>query len=50
VAAWWMGDDELARSIWHELDTRDDLPPAYREHVRHNLLRFGETSDGTMTQ
>lgn len=50
VAAWWMGDDELARSIWFDLDARDDLPPDYRDHVRQNLLRFGHSSTGTATQ
>jgi glycosyltransferase involved in cell wall biosynthesis len=50
VAAWWMGDDVLARSIWLELDARDDLPPAYRDHVRDNLTRFGELSDETATR
>jgi hypothetical protein len=45
-----MGDDVLARSIWLELDARDDLPLAYRDHVRDNLTRFGELSDETVTR
>ncbi len=45
VAAWWMGDDELARAIWRELDSRDDLAPAYHDHVRENLARFGDSSN-----
>ena len=40
VAAWWLGDDELARRNWRELEARDDLPPVYREHVLANLERF----------
>ena len=46
VAAWWMGDDELALSIWRDLANRHDLSSEYRGHVLENLARFGDSSVG----
>ena len=40
VAAWWMGEDELAVTIWRELLERDDLSPMYREFVAANLNQW----------
>jgi hypothetical protein len=40
VAAWWMGDDELAVNSWRELLERDDLSPMYREFVAANLNQW----------
>jgi hypothetical protein len=40
IAAWWMGDDELAVMIWRELLERDDISPHYREFVVANLAKY----------
>lgn len=40
VAAWWMGDDELAVTIWRELLERNDLSSTYREFVTSNLNKW----------
>jgi hypothetical protein len=40
VAAWWMGEDELAVTIWSELLERDDVSTMYREFIVANLARW----------
>jgi hypothetical protein len=40
VAAWWMGEDELAVTIWRELLERDDVSAMYREFIVANLARW----------